>query len=201
MTKEVVNIASPSELQSFAGELKKFIVSQNLYTKIQGKNYVNVEGWEFAGASTGILAVVKSLDNLSTDKEIKYQATVELIRVSDGTTVGGGVAICSNLESKRKGAEEYVIASMAQTRAIGKAYRNIFGFLMKMAGYEPTPTEDMETNTSTGDSSDPEIYDKIQAVKTKTELQAIVGKLTADELKTYLPEIQSKKKEFASATA
>ena len=33
---------------------------------------------------------------------------------------------------------------MAQTRAIGKAYRNIIGWVMKMAGYEGTPGEEMK---------------------------------------------------------
>ena len=32
---------------------------------------------------------------------------------------------------------------MAQTRAIGKAYRNLIGWVMKMAGYEATPKEEM----------------------------------------------------------
>ena len=32
---------------------------------------------------------------------------------------------------------------MAQTRAIGKAYRNVIGWVMKLAGYEATPSEEM----------------------------------------------------------
>ena len=40
---------------------------------------------------------------------------------------------------------------MAQTRAVGKAYRNILSWIVKMAGYEATPAEEidreaMETN-------------------------------------------------------
>ena len=33
--------------------------------------------------------------------------------------------------------------SMAQTRALGKAYRMALGWIMKMAGYEATPAEEM----------------------------------------------------------
>jgi hypothetical protein len=40
--------------------------------------------------------------------------------------------------------EEYAVASMSQTRAIGKAYRNLLGFVMKSAGYADTPAEEMD---------------------------------------------------------
>ncbi len=33
---------------------------------------------------------------------------------------------------------------MAQTRAVSRAYRNIIGFLIKLAGYEATPYEEMD---------------------------------------------------------
>ncbi len=33
---------------------------------------------------------------------------------------------------------------MAQTRAVGKAYRNILAWLMKAAGFEATPAEEMD---------------------------------------------------------
>jgi site-specific recombinase XerC len=33
---------------------------------------------------------------------------------------------------------------MAQTRAIGKAYRNLLAWLMKAAGFEATPAEEMD---------------------------------------------------------
>lgn len=141
MSDKLVNINSRASLVDFADELKMFIVKQKLFSEIKGKNYVNVEGWEFAGMATGISPVVKSVENISTETEIKYRAEVELI--SKCKVVGYGVAICSNKESSKRAFDEYAIASMAQTRAIGKAYRNKFAFLMKMAGYEATPAEEM----------------------------------------------------------
>ena len=36
---------------------------------------------------------------------------------------------------------------MAQTRAIGKAYRNILAWIIRAAGYEPTPAEEMDYMT------------------------------------------------------
>jgi len=140
---ELVNYQSPRQLQEFSKELKKFIVQNKLFSNIKGKNYVNVEGWEFAGASMGIFSIIKEVRDLSNEKEIKYRVEVELKPLNSEQPIGYGVAICSNKEESKKTADEYVIISMAQTRAIGKAYRNTFAYLMKMAGYEATPTEEM----------------------------------------------------------
>lgn len=147
LSQEPVSLTSPKGLVDFAALLKKHIVDNKLYTEIKKKNYVNVEGWQFAGASTGVMPVVRELTDISNADEIKYRAVVELVRVADGTTVGAGIAVCSDKEANRKGNEEYVIASMAQTRATGKAFRNAFGWLMKMAGYETVPTEEMASDT------------------------------------------------------
>jgi hypothetical protein len=75
---------------------------------------------------------------------VKYQSKVSLLNLRDGQIVGGGFAVCSNKEQGKKFFQEYAIASMAQTRAIGKAYRNLLAWIIRAAGYEPTPAEEME---------------------------------------------------------
>lgn len=140
---DLVDYRSINQLQSFSNVLKDFIVKNNLYTVIRGKKYVNVEGWEFAGVSLGVSAnVIECKKVKAQEKEIKYRAVAELLDLA-GNRIGLGIAICSNLEVNKKSFEEYAVASMAQTRAIGKAYRNKFAFVIKMAGYEPTPSEEM----------------------------------------------------------
>ena len=142
--EESVAISSPQQVLEFSNQLKQIIVDKKLYSPIRGKNFVNVEGWQIAGMSCGIYPVVSELVNLSNETEIKYQATVVLYRMSDGAIMGRGIALCSNKERTKKSFEEYAIASMAQTRAVGKAYRTVLGYIMKMAGYETTPAEEME---------------------------------------------------------
>lgn len=139
---EIVKISTIKDIQIFSGEVKKFIHDNKLWTNIQGKAYVNVEGWQFMGGMLGITANVKLLESLSTDKEVKYRAEVELFKGSQ--RVSSGVAICSNKEKGKQYFDEYAIASMCQTRAIGKAYRIYLGWIMKMAGFESTPLEEMQ---------------------------------------------------------
>jgi hypothetical protein len=86
---------------------------------------------------------VIAVENLSTDKETKWKADVEIVNIKDGSVVSRGFAVCSDKEAKMKSFDEYAVLSMAQTRAIGKAYRNVIGWVMKLAGYETTPSEEM----------------------------------------------------------
>jgi hypothetical protein len=133
-----------TDTHALANDLAKFIKENKLSTQMQGKEFVNVEGWQYAGSRLGILPIVEHLTNCSTEQELKYEAKVTLLQLSSGLTVGAGFAICSNKESGKKFNQEFAIASMAQTRAIGKAYRNILAWILRAAGYEATPAEEME---------------------------------------------------------
>jgi hypothetical protein len=141
---ESYDIAKSDETLDLAKDLAKFIKENKLSTQVQGKEFVNVEGWQYAGSRLGIVPIVEHVINVSTDQELKYQAKVTLFDMRSQHTVGAGFAICSNKESGKKFYQEFAIASMAQTRAIGKAYRNILAWIIRAAGYEPTPAEEME---------------------------------------------------------
>lgn len=136
-------LESPKAMTDLANVVKDHVIKNNLVTVIQNKNYVQVDGWAFAGGQMGIYPKTKQVTNLSTNTEKKWMAEVELVRFSDDKVVGHGFGICSNLESKKKSFDEYAVLSMAQTRAIGKAFRNLIGWVMKLGGYESTPSEEI----------------------------------------------------------
>lgn len=163
------NIAQPNDVIAMSGQLQKFIKEQKLTTGIQGKDYVNVEGWQFAGAMLGIVPVVEYCKNISTADELKYEASVFLTNLQTGQMVGRGIAICSKLEQKKRYFDEYAIASMAQTRAIGKAYRNVLAFVMRAAGFEPTPAEEMDFNSPEKEEAKPQPAPAPKAQQTTEE--------------------------------
>lgn len=170
-----VELTSPSDIMGFATNLKDLIVQNKLFTNIKGKNYVNVEGWQIAGAFTGVFPVVEAVENLSDGEFYKYRAEVSL-RDKDGNKVGSGVAICTNHEAGKKNFDEYAVASMAQTRAAGKAFRMKLGWLLKVAGYETTPAEEMdavEAETVEGHKNEvQQAKDKLAKCKSLTELKS-----------------------------
>lgn len=136
------DIEKPAQVAAMANVLKGHIVKHKLYTNIAGKNYAHVEGWQFAGGLMGLYPVVVGVESIGGSTEFKWKASVE-IRDRSGKVVSIGFALCSNKENKKKSFDEYAVLSMAQTRAIGKAYRNLLGWVMKLAGYEGTPSEEM----------------------------------------------------------
>ena len=133
-----------------ATALAKVINDRQLYSNIQGKKYVRVEGWNTLGALLGILPREVSATLLDDDS---YQAVVELIRTSDGMVIGRGSAICSPDEHNWGDRDAYARRSMAITRATGKAFRLGFSWIMTLAGYEPTPWEEMPPEPLSGGSN------------------------------------------------
>lgn len=131
-----------SHFTEMADILRDIIRKQNMFSNIQGKDYVKVEGWITLGTLIGILPREKSV--VETE-DGSYIAEVELINFATGMVVGGASALCSIDESRWKKADKYARRSMAVTRATGKAYRISFAWVMSMAGYEGTPAEEMPT--------------------------------------------------------
>lgn len=202
--QEQVELNTPNQILEFATSLKEMIVQNKLYTDIKGKNYVNVEGWQIAGAFTGTYPIVEKVEQIPTANqgEYKYRAEVSL-RDKDNNVVGYGVALCSNKEHGKTGFDEYAVASMAQTRAVGKAYRMKIGWLLKVAGYETTPAEEMDA------IKEAQVVEEQKKRPTMREVSYAVTTLeqatTVDELKLMwealgelqkVPEIMAKKNEL-----
>ena len=144
------DLINSDSMLNLSKDLAKLIKEKGLSSNIQGKQFVNVEGWQFAGASLGLMPIITETTDLTRrgtepgQLEIKYMAKCEVRNINTGQLVATGVALCSNFEHSKKRFDEYAILSMAQTRAIGKAYRNLLAWLMKAAGFEATPAEEMD---------------------------------------------------------
>lgn len=138
-------------------ELANFAKQNDLSVEIAGKQYMQVEGWQFIGTQLGLTDVIKNCFRITeaeqlVEGEIKYRADAEIIN-QHGTVISRGIAYASNKEKKKVTFEEYAVASMAQTRAIGKAYRNFLAWIIKMAGYEATPYEEIDKDKMETDLS------------------------------------------------
>jgi hypothetical protein len=124
-----------------ADELANLIRKKNLSMRIQGREYVRVEGWSVLGAMLGVIARERSTTRL---EDGSYEAVVDLVRAIDGVIIGGASALCGTDEATWGKRPEFARRSMAITRATGKAFRIGFSWVMSMAGYEPTPAEEMD---------------------------------------------------------
>lgn len=124
--------------RAMAGALADVIERQRLATVIQGRKHVNVEGWTTLAVMLGVVA----REVQTTEQDGIYTAVVELVRMSDGACISRASAECGE-EKPWNTRPRYARRSMAQTRATGKACRLAFSWIMALAGYEPTPAEEM----------------------------------------------------------
>jgi len=143
-TKPKFDIVNAESMLDLSKDLSRLIKEKGLSSNIQGKQFVNVEGWQFAGASLGLMPIITETTDMSKEDEIRYSAKCEVRNITTGQLMAVGIALCSNKEKTKRYFDEYAILSMAQTRAIGKAYRNLLAWLMKAAGFEATPAEEMD---------------------------------------------------------
>lgn len=141
-----------------AAELAHVIDRQNLTSVIQGRKHVRVEGWTTLGIMLGVVAREVS----TTETDGVYTSTVELVRMSDGACLSRASAECGADDEKDRYGKpvwanrpRYARRSMAQTRATGKACRLAFSWIMSLAGYEPTPAEEMPPPTETAQEQAP----------------------------------------------
>jgi hypothetical protein len=138
-----------------ANTLAPLVRSQGLVVKGLNRSnkeaeYVTVEGWEVLGTFLGIVPVTTIIDEIKNDKDriVGYRARATLYQnpiIENDEIVGGTVIARAEATADRSGFQKdlFAIASMAQTRALGKAYRMGLSWIMKMAGFEGTPAEDM----------------------------------------------------------
>ena len=143
--------AIAKQLMAYVRERK---LSTTFLTKAGPKEYVYLEGHLYAGKlfKTPILPRVEWTRPLTLDSLNAKGAVVQIMgweaRVSlwkGKEIISTADAACMSDEVNWKYKPTFQLRSMAQTRATGKAYRLIFGDILKLAGFEATPAEEMES--------------------------------------------------------
>jgi len=115
---------------------------------ISGNEYLKVEAWEFIGRANNTFAATDKVHAIVDENgDVQaYEAKVNLMK--DGMIVGSAVAECGLDSFVTRGAQgrdkHNAAKSMAQTRATSKAFRMAFSWVAVLAGYSPTPAEEMQ---------------------------------------------------------
>ena len=122
-----------------AQTLADVIRRQGLTTSISGRDHVRVEGWTLLGSMLGVFPICA----WSRKLEDGWEARVE-VRTAGGHLIGAAEAQCTRQERSWATRDDFALRSMAQTRATSKAMRLPLGFVMSLAGFDPTPAEEME---------------------------------------------------------
>ena len=197
LTNPSYELINKDSMLKLSTELSQLIKEKGLSSNIQGKQFVNVEGWQFAGASLGLMPIITSTQDLSNETAIKYMATCEVRNITTGQLVATGIALCSNAEKTKRYFDEYAILSMAQTRAIGKAYRNLLAWLMKAAGFEATPAEEMDFAKEETPTKKPKVVEVVaEEIPVEVDRDAIIKNIQAAARMKDLTDIFFSNKEY-----
>lgn len=123
----------------------------------------------------------KIVREITTDY-YNYRCGCSVQNTITGVKVGSGFGLCSNLEMKKTSFDEFAVYSMAQTRAIGRSFKNVIGFIMKAAGFAETPSEEMDGSAKSvliNEETMIDIESALQGVTTIEELTKLWNDLNS----------------------
>jgi len=108
---------------------------------IQGRKYVRVEGWQSIANAYGCVASAKDVERVETG----FRAIGQVRRMDSGIVICEAEGFVGDDERTWSKRDEFAKRAMAQTRAISRACRSAFAFIVTYmdAGLETTPAEEV----------------------------------------------------------
>lgn len=132
-----------AEAQKAARALTDVIARKTKPFIVNGEQYLEYEDWQTVGKFYGLFAKTHSAIPCEINGVSGAKAEADIIDET-GLIVGHAEAYCLKDEPQWANKPYFQIASMAQTRAGAKAFRNILAWVVVLAGYRPTPAEEMQ---------------------------------------------------------
>tara|TARA_Y100000310_G_scaffold69381_1_gene64862 strand:- start:2462 stop:3571 length:1110 start_codon:yes stop_codon:yes gene_type:complete len=119
--------------------------------KIGDSEHLFVEHWITIGAFFSCSAGPAKVEPVEMHGVKGFKAEAEVFDDRTGHVLGHGIAYCMRDESKWRNRETFQLASMAMTRATSKALSMKFRWVAVLAGFAPTPEEEMPREGATLD--------------------------------------------------
>lgn len=143
LRREEVQVTTGDAL-ALANELRDVVNDRGWFSKIQGRDYLNVEAWTFIGGRLGLTAKTKAEPFMhpKSGEWIGYNGHAAIYDRRTGEVVAEADHVCLFDEPGRKWAVNHAVG-MSQTRAVSRAYQEQFRWIAQLAGYEGTPEEEM----------------------------------------------------------
>lgn len=153
--KELILEGAPEQQLEFAHKAAKALMNwveqKPGKVMIRGEQYLEFGDWQILGRFYGATVGIEWTKPLPAPLK-GYEARATVLR--NGEVISSAEAMCTRDESNWRTRDEFMLKSMAQTRASAKALRQAFGWVAELAGMKSTPAEEMdgiarESNTRT----------------------------------------------------
>lgn len=167
--------------KSAATQLANVIKAKPKKVIINNEQYLEFEDWQLLGQFFGYSVRTRDATFVEVNDVNGAHAAADLIDTRTGIVVGGAEAYCMQDEANWHNKPWFQLASMAQTRAGAKAFRNKLSLVAAMAGFSVTPAEEMA-----GEKARP-IKQKDDQMKALSRLFAVAQEhgYSVDEVKEY----------------
>jgi len=137
---------SPKDVLDDASVAAKALIDMVKKTKqsikIGGGEHLRYEAWMTVARFYGCVPKTGEAEPIEINNVFGFKARATVVN-RDGQEISGAEAYCMADEPNWKNKPLFQLASMAQTRAGGKALRNVFAWVAVLAGYQATPAEEM----------------------------------------------------------
>lgn len=159
VNQDIVAISRPPEVilgeaQQAAKALSDIVKKKKKPVMMNGEQYLEFEDWQTVGRFYGVTAKVVSTEFLDLDGVHGFLAKAVALR-ADGLEISAAEAMCMKDEPNWKSKPLFQLRSMAQTRACAKSLRNVFAWVVVLAGYRPTPAEEIQGMNNGGNEKPP----------------------------------------------
>lgn len=108
-----------------------------------GKLYLKAEAWLYLARLKGVVPACSCTERYEDGQLVSVKATCELLDMETKRMISCSDMMASKSEPFLKDLGDFALYGMAQTRAISRAIRNVFGYVAKGAGFEATPAVEM----------------------------------------------------------
>jgi hypothetical protein len=138
---------SPQEIADFgckaAVVLKDIVDKTKSKVNIKGNDYLKFEAWQTIGKFYGSTVIIEWTKPIMRGVDVfGYEARANVVD-KDGRIISSAESSCSKDDPNWEHRGMFQIRSMAQTRACSKAFRNVYSWVVVLAGYQATPAEEM----------------------------------------------------------
>jgi len=171
------------EAAKAAQALRDVIERKPLKCVINGKTFLQFEDWQTLGRFYGITVAARATSYVEQGRVRGYECHAEALR-ADGQVISAAQAMCMDDESKWSDKPLFQLRSMAQTRAQAKALRNVLAWVVVMAGYAPTPAEEMDGKATSNSIAPRMAYTPMHPDRVRNLCFGIANAKDLDELKS-----------------
>ena len=138
--KVEVNNETKSEFEDF----RKFVnATGTAIKKADGGVYLKAEAWLYLAKLKGLTPSLEITQHRNVNGKLVWVDAICRLLDVDGIEISKSAMMASKEEAFLKDLDDYAVYGMAETRAITRAIRNVYGYVAKGAGFESTPAIEM----------------------------------------------------------